>query len=245
MVQPIGSMPNSVDIDFVTQLGKEFNDIETFGSITDATNALVKELEKYNVEQPNETFVNQLIQQELNLNNYEEILGLKQYNSVNIKTISNQKIHSIMYNDNDGYTMAIVQIDFQRNKMVLEFLSDILPKQNYNTPKTINDIIVKKAIENNWSTEDGGINQFNGNIEIRYKNADGNVMSAIISTPEGNVETIVVYKYENGKRSQMVNTGQFGQVTTVYSTVKEVLQLMSIEIDTDGSVLRITKNFDN
>ena len=107
------------------------------------------------------------------------------------------------------------------------------------------DEIVQKAYKKDWTIEDGGVNQFNGDVELRYKDSQNRVMSAIIFTTSKRVDTIVEYFYIDDKKSKMVHTGQLGQTTTIYNTENDMLQMLSIEVDIDGNVRRVTKNFEN
>ena len=211
--------------------------------VLEVANNLAAEFEQIAKPQICTNIVDKLLILDFNLDNYEDFFGLNKYNAHNLSTSFQDKMHNIAYRDADGNTMCIVKIDFKHNKLILDFLANILPKQKYISPNEVFDKVHSVACLENWLKEDGGVNQFNGNLEFRYKDFYDNVMAAIIYNCMGNVENIVRYEYKNGKKSQMVNTGLFGETITIYDTSKEISHLMSVDIDTDGNILRVTKDF--
>ena len=216
------------------------------GDVVQAVNNFVLELEENETNEPKyESIVDKLADIELNLDNFEDLFSLREYKATSMGSSFQEKTHNIIYKDEKDNTMAMVKIDFKHNRLIMEFLGNNIWKHRYSHPNEVFKTIYNMANSENWSKEDGGVNQFNGNIEFRYKNSDNHVMAAIISTSEGQVENIVQYEYKNGKKSKMINTGLFGETTTIYDTSKEVSLLMSIEIDTDGNIIRISKDFGN
>ena len=187
--------------------------------------------------------VNDLLEAELTDINYEIIFMLNKYQAVELPP-SSYTTRNISYKDSDGITMAKVQIDSKTNKIKIQAFGNIFPKQKFTTPQNVGQRVLNSAIISNWTTEDGGINQFDGNIEIRYKDHDGNVMAAVITKPDGKtIDTIVEYQYKEKKKFSMLHTNQYGQSITIYDCSKDTSQIMCIEIDTDGCIYCITKSF--
>ena len=123
----------------------------------------------------------------------------------------------------------------------MQNFGDILPKQEVFSPAQVAAKLKNMAQYNKWITEDGGANQFNGNIEFRYKDKDGKVMAAIITKPDGIYDMVVEYTYKNDNKYQMLLTNQFGQSMVVYDGSKNSIQQTRIDIDTDGLIVEITK----
>ena len=180
---------------------------------------------------------------QLTLNNYEEMFCLSKY-TVEGGTINpNQTVRNIRYKDNNGTIVAIIQIDNINKKIRMQNLGDVLPKQECFTPFHVGTKLKNLAKFKKWSTEDGGVNQFNGNIEMRYKDSYGNVMAAIITKSNGIFDTIAEYEYVNNNRSKMLLTNHYGQSIVIYDGSPEVNQITRMDIDTDGSIIEITKIF--
>ena len=188
--------------------------------------------------------IDNLFNTDLTLDNYELIFHLHKYHAVELQPTENEKVRNIRYKDSDGITMAIVQIYTQTNKIKLQTFGNIFPKQEFTSPEDVYNRILISANWANWSTEDGGINQFDGNIETRYKNSDGNVMAAVITKADGKtVDTIVEYQYKNGKKTGMLHTNQYGQSLTIYDSLNDLSQIMCVDIDTDGCIYSVTRGY--
>ena len=174
----------------------------------------------------------------LTINNFEDVFCLKDFQRSEL-TFSNGKNNCyIRYTDNTGNTTAIVQINLLTKKLRLEAFGSHLPKQSFITANQIYFRAKEKATRENWSTEYGGVNQFDGTVEFRYKDEEGKVMYAIITKKDGNVDTIVEYEYTNGKKSKMTHTNTFTQTKTFYNHEKNLST--SIDIDSNGNILGIT-----
>jgi len=89
-----------------------------------------------------------------------------------------------------------------------------------------------------WITEYGGINQFDGSVEFRYKDSDGKVIFAIITNKEGSADTVVEYEYVNNKKVRMTYTNTFAQTLTIYN--QNMNLTTSIDIDSNGNILSVT-----
>lgn len=185
--------------------------------------------------------IQNIVQKEINLENYEEIFSLQNYKPIGGTINPNQAVRNIRYRDKQGTIVAIVQIDSVNKKIRMQNFGDILPRQEVFSPSQVAAKLQKLAQYNEWTTEDGGINQFNGNLEYRYKDSDGNVMAAIITKPNGSYDMVAEYFYINGSKSQMLLTNQFGQSIVFYDGSDKGVQKTRIDIDTDGFIVEITK----
>ena len=256
-IRGIGNKADFSDSDIKLLLINNANDMsqsfvkkqELDNIVNQAVNSLIKEYEKqssdnYNIIEINrakDEIISRLLNTELNFDNYEKVLNLTEYIAFEIPAFDTNT-RNIRYKDKDGNTVAIIQIDNNCNKIRMQSFGNILPKQEYSSPKLVNYRLEQKAKEENWTTEDGGVNQFDGNTEIRYKDSDGNVMAAIITKPGGKTDTIVEYGYENGKKAMMLHTSQFGHSKTYYDIENNSTKLV-IDIDTDGNICGISKGF--
>ena len=187
-------------------------------------------------------FTQKVLNAYLTIDNFEDVFGLKGLKAVELPSSADEGFRSIRYKDIEGTTLAIAQINTDSNKLRLQTFGAVLPKQEFSSPKQVNYRVMSKSKVNNWTTEYGGVNQFDGSIEIRYKDVDGNVMAAVIFKSDGNVDTVVEYEYKNGKKLQMMHTSQFGHSKTIYDDVTDSTKLI-IDIDTDGNICSITRGF--
>ena len=192
----------------------------------------------------NTDFTETILNANLTLGNFEDIFCLRELKAIELPTSSDEAMRSIRYKDDDGITLAITQINTDCNKIRLQTFGDILPKQQFINPQQVNYRVMSKSKTNNWTAEYGGVNQFDGSIEIRYKDENENVMAAVIFKSDGNVDTVVEYEYEDGKKTQMFHTSQYGHSKTVYDTVTDSTKLI-LDIDTDGNICSITRGFKN
>ena len=239
------------DIDYIIKNAEPkvaTDDIEEVDNIIKKTvNAVVQENEKNSIRQlslikQDEDFTEKVLNANLNLDNYEDIFSLKQFKAVELPFSADENIRSIRYKDNEGTTLAIAQINTDCKKIRLQTFGKVLPKQEFVNPQQVNYRIMSKSKANNWTTEYGGINQFDGSIEIRYKDSEGNVMAAVIFKSDGSVDTVVEYQYCNGKKSQMFHTSQFGHSKTIYDDATDNTRLI-VDIDTDGNICCVTRGF--
>ena len=185
--------------------------------------------------------IENLINRELTLKNFEDIFCLKEFSAIGGTINPEQAVRNVRYKDARGTVVATVQIDTLNKKIRMQNLGDVLPKQECFTPSHVGTKLRNLAKFKKWSTEDGGVNQFNGNIEYRYKDENGNVMAAIITKPDGTFDTIAEYEYKNGHKSQMLLTNHFGQSRVIYDGSSSVNQITRIDIDTDGTIVELTK----
>ena len=214
-------------------------------SIIDSLEDEFEDINETDIDELYTNVIDDLFNTKLTLDNYETIFRLKDYHAVELQPIQGGKIRNIKYKDHDGMTMAIVQIYTQTNKIKLHTFGNIFPKQEFTSPQDVLNRILVCAEWANWSTEYGGINQFDGNTETRYKNAEGLVMAAVISKNNGkSIDTIVEYQYKNGKKTGMLHTNQYGQSLTIYDSINELSQLMSVDIDTDGCICSLVRGYD-
>ena len=212
--------------------------------VNSAVNQFVQEIEQTEHLSETTNTLMDIISTELTLYNYETIFKLNNLQATELPPMPEQRIRNIRYKDKEGTTLAIVQIYSHMNKIKLQTFGHILPKQEFTTPQTIVNRILTNAEMHNWETEDGGVNHFDGNIETRYKDKDGNVMAAVITKTDGvTVDTVVEYEYHNGKKTKMLHTNQYGQSMTIYDNAHNTSQIVCIEIDTDGCIYSITKNY--
>lgn len=188
--------------------------------------------------------VDNIIKRKISLENFEVIFCLENYVAEGGTINPDQVVRNIRYKDKNGTIVAIVQIDNLNKKIRLQNLGNILPKQETFTPYQVGTKLEKLAKFKKWSIEDGGLNQFNSNVEIRYKDEYDNVMAAVITKPNGLYDTIAEYEYINGNRSKMLLTNHYGQSIVVYDGTENVRQITRIDIDTDGVIIEITKVFD-
>jgi len=189
-------------------------------------------------------FTSIILNANLTLENFEDIFCLRELKAIELPTSSDEAMRSIRYKDVDGITLAIAQINTDCNKIRLQTFGNVLPKQQFINPQQVNYRVMSKSKINNWTAEYGGVNQFDGSIEIRYKDENENVMAAVIFKSDGNVDTVVEYEYENGKKTQMFHTSQYGHSKTVYDTITDSTKLI-LDIDTDGNICSITRGFSN
>lgn len=185
--------------------------------------------------------IKNIIERDITTENYEEFFCLKKYHPVGGTINPEQAVRNIRYSDKKGTIVAIVQIDTVNRKIRMQNFGDVLPRQEVFTLSQVAAKLQNLADYNKWITEDGGINQFNGNIEFRYKDAEGNVMAAVITLPNGAYDMIAEYSYKKGRKSQMLLTNQFGQSRVTYDVNKKGVQQTRIDIDTDGLIVEVTK----
>lgn len=213
-------------------------DINTIGELSDAE---IKFLSVCREKAASSMIINNILKNKLTLNNYEEMFCLKEFQAIGGTINPEQAVRNIRYRDKNDVVVATVQIDTVNKKIRMQNLGDILPKQECFTPSQVGAKLKKMFEHKNWTTEDGGVNQFNGNVEIRYKDENGYVMAAIITKENGIYDTIAEYEYKNGYRSQMLLTNHFGQSKVIYDGTASVNQLVRIDIDTDGVIIELTK----
>mgnify|MGYP002624841120 CR=1 FL=1 len=130
------------------------------------------------------------------------------------------------------------------NKIRIQSFGNVFPKQDYLSPKLVNYRLTEKAKENNWTTEDGGINQFDGSIETRYKDAQGKVMAAVIIKPGGKIDTVVEYVYKDNQKCEMHHTSQFGHSKTFYDFIPQEFKMMLPNANEDN-IYNDINNFEN
>ena len=210
--------------------------------IQECESSITKEVSSKSSENELE-FTEKILQTNLSLDNYEEVFGLKGLKAVELPFSSDEEVQSIRYKDNEGITLAIAQINKDINKIRLQTFGGVLPKQEFINPQQVNYRVMSKSKTNGWSAEYGGINQFDGSIEIRYKDADGKVMAAVIFKSDGNVDTVVEYQYHNDKKTQMLHTSQHGHSKTIYDDETDTTKMI-VDIDTDGNICCVTRGFD-
>lgn len=221
-------------------LEKFVENLQVEGSLSEAE---LKFLSRSKEKKSSAKTIQNILHSKLTLENYKEILCLQEYTPFGGTINPEQAVRNIRYNDESGIIVATVQIDTINKKIRMQNLGNILPTQECFTPYQVGTKVQNLAKFNNWSTEDGGINQFNGNIEIRYKDKHGNVMAAIIKKENGLIDTVVEYKYKSGNRYQMILTNYYGQSTVVYDGTEKVNQVARIDVDNGGSIVEITKVF--
>ena len=189
-------------------------------------------------------FTDKIISEKLTINNYEDLFLLKSYKKIGGTINPEQAVRNIRYQDRHNVIVATIQIDTVNKKIRMQNLGDILPKQECFTQEQIGEKLKNLADFNKWEVEDGGENQFNGNLEYRYKDKYKNIMAAIITKPDGKYDTIVEYEYnQKNFRTKMLLTNHFGQSIVIYDGSPSVTQLTRIDIDTDGMIIEITKVF--
>ena len=132
-------------------------------------------------------FIEKILNTDINIRNFENIFCLKEFKAIEFPQAEDDNIRNIRYKDYDGITHAIAQINTDTNKIRLQTFSDVFPKQEFINPQQANYRVMSKSKTNNWTTEYGGINQFDGSIEIRYKDVNEKVMAAVIFKSDGNI----------------------------------------------------------
>ena len=186
-----------------------------------------------------------LLNIDINPETFEDLFCLSSYESSTFPNIQEQNVQNIKYRDSEKNTIALVQIDRNNNKIRLQSFGNVFPKQRYEKPLKIVSKIDKFISTENIEIEDGGINQFDGNIETRYKDIFGNVRAAVIMKPDKKkIDTVVLYQYSNGKKYKMIHSDQYNLSVTIYN-IETDSTFMTIDIDTDGNIYGITVNFNN
>ncbi len=217
---------------------KFMNSLKSEGNLSDAE---IKFLSVCKEKRSSAKLLENLFSSELTISNYEKIFGLEGYNIVGGTINPNQAVRNIRYTNKNGAIVAIVQIDTINKKIRLQNLGNILPKQECFSPSEVGTKVQNLARYNNWATEDGSVNQFNGKSEIRYKDKNGNVMAAVLTNDNGCFDTIVEYEYISNNRSKMVLTNNLGNSVVMYDGTKNVNQTTRLDIDNDGTIIEITK----
>jgi len=210
------------------------------GSLSDAE---IKFLSLSKAKRSSEEIIDKILYSEMSLENYKELLCLDKYSEQGGTVNPEQTVRNIRYKDKSGAIVAIIQIDTINKKIRMQNLGNILPKQECFTPYQVGTKLQNLAKYNQWSTEDGGVNQFNGNTEMRYKDVNGNVMAAIISKSNGSFDTIAEYEYSSGNRSKMLLTNANGQSIVIYDGSEKVNQIARLDIDNNGTIIEITKSY--
>ena len=252
MVDSVNSKPESIYnnsiLDSLTAVNNEFTmekanfavDISSLGGLSEAE---IKFLSLSKEKKSSVELIENLLHKDLTLSNYEEMFCISNYKAIGGTINPDQSVRNIRYRDNLGNIVATIQIDTINKKIRMQNLGDVLPRQEVFSPYQVGTKIQNLAKFKKWSTEYGGINQFNGNEEIRYKDEHGNVMAAVITKPNGAFDTIAEYEYISGNRSQMLLTNHYGQSKVIYDGSSDVNQVTRIDIDTDGMIVEITKIF--
>mgnify|MGYP003571262500 CR=1 FL=1 len=179
-----------------------------------------------------------LTERTLTINNFEDVFCLKEFKRSELSFANGENICYIRYVDQDNNTSAIVRIDMLTKKIKMETFGSHFPMQKFITPEQIYFRAKEKAKRENWITEYGGINQFDGSVEFRYKDSDGKVIFAIITNKEGSADTVVEYEYVNNKKVRMTYTNTFAQTLTIYN--QNMNLTTSIDIDSNGNILSVT-----
>ena len=217
---------------------KFLKNLQSEGNLSEAE---LKFLSYSKEKQSSAKLLEDIVSTNLTLSNYKEVFYLQNYKS-SVGTINpDQKVRNIRYRDEADVIVATLQIDTLSKKMRLQNLGNFLPRLECFSPSEVGTKIQNLARFNNWETEDGGINLFNGNREIRYKDKNGNVMAAIITKENGAFDTIAEYEYKTGYRTKMTLTNTFGNSIVMYDGTKQVNQTVRIDIDNDGMIIEITK----
>lgn len=210
------------------------------GSLSDAE---IKFLSLSKAKQSSGEIINKILYSEMTLENYKILLCLDQFTEQGGTVNPNQTVRNIRYKDKSGAIIAIIQIDTINKKIRMQNLGNVLPTQECFSPYQVGTKIQNLAKYNHWTTEDGGVNQFNGNTEIRYKDSNGNVMAAVITKENGIFDTIAEYEYSSGYRSKMLLTNTNGQSIVVYDGSEKVNQIARLDIDNNGTIIEITKSY--
>jgi len=221
----------------------KFNSVLSLEALRGLSEAEIKFLSLSKEKQSSSEIVEKILTQELTLRNFEEMFCLTKYTIANGTVNPEQAVRNIRYKDEKGVIVATIQVDTINKKIRMQNLGNILPKQECFTPYQVGTKLQNLAKYKKWNIEDGGVNQFNGNTEIRYKDSKGNVMAAVITKNDGTFDTIAEYSYSHGYRTKMLLTNQYGQSLVVYDGTKAVNQLTRIDIDNGGMIIEITKVF--
>lgn len=217
---------------------KILNNFKSEGNLSDAE---IKFLSLSKEKRSSVQLLENLYSTDITLKNFEKIFGLDKYTALGGTINPNQAVRNIRYTDKTGAIVAIVQIDTINKKIRVQNLGNILPKQECFSPSQVGTKLHNLARFNKWSVEDGSINQFRGNSEIRYKDSDGKVMAAVLIKDNGSFDTIVEYEYSSNNRSKMILTNSFGNSIVIYDGSESVNQLIRLDIDNDGTIIEITK----
>ena len=229
--------------DFSTESNRQVVEkfVQNLQSEGDLSDAEIKFLSQSKEKRSSAKFLEQIFSTELTITNYEEIFCLSDYTVFGGTINPEQAVRNIRYKDSIGNIVATVQIDTLSKKIRVQNLGHIFPVLECFTPYQVGTKINNLAKYNNWTTEDGGNNLFNGNHEVRYKDENGNVMAAVITKNDGTFETIAEYEYKSGYRSKMVLTNCYGNSIVAYNKTKQVSQTARVDIDNDGTIIEITK----
>ena len=219
---------------------KFMKNMESAGNLSDAE---IKFLSLSKEKRSSREIIDRILYSEMTLENFKEILCLQDYIAYGGTINPNQTVRNIRYKNKSGNIVAIIQIDTINKKIRMQNLGNVLPIQECFTPSQVGIKIQNLAKFNHWTTEDGGINQFNGNIEVRYKDADENVMAAVIKKNNGIFDTIAEYEYSSGYKSKMLLTNTNGQSVVIYDGSPEVNQATRLDIDNSGFIFEITKSY--
>ena len=215
--------------------------IQNLHQTGDLSDAEIKFLSKSKEKKLSLQLLDNIISSKLTLYNYKEIFCLQEFSQIGGTINPDQAVRNIRFKDSDGIIVATVQIDTLAKKIRVQNLGNIFPKIESYTPYQVGTKLQSMAQFNKWSTEDGGVNCFNGNEEIRYKDKSGNVMAAIITKDNGVYDTVAEYEYKSGHRSKMVVTNSYGNSIVIYDGSENVNQIVRIDIDNDGMIIEITK----
>ncbi len=220
--------------------------------VNSAVNSVISELDKRDycnnlydkfINDTASEFLNYLNNIDINPDTYEDLFCLSSFKSSTFPNIQEQNVQNIKYKDNDGNTVALVQVDRNNNRIRLQSFGNVFPKQEFKNPINVVSAIEKFIFSEQWDIEDGGINQFDGNIETRYKDQSGHVKAAIITKPDKkSIDTVVLYQYSDNKKYKMIHYSQYNLSVTIYDP-ESGSTFMVIEIDTDGNVCGITINY--
>lgn len=217
---------------------KLVNELQAEGSLSEAE---IKFLSQSKEKRNSVQLLDSIISSEISIQDYEDVLYLKNYTAFGGTINPEQKVRNIRYKDSSGSIVATLQIDTLSKKIRMQNFGNILPKIECFTPFEVGMKIQKLAKFNNWSTEDGGVNRFNGNTEVRYKDGKGNVMAAVIKKEDGTFDTVVEYEYNTDYRTKMILTNVYGNSIVIYDGTSQVNQTVRIDIDNDGTIVEITK----
>ena len=217
---------------------KFLQNLQTEGNLSEAE---LKFLSYSKEKRSSAKLLEDIIKSKITLSNYEEAFYLTDY-TASVGTINpDQKVRNIRYKDKSETIVATLQIDTLSKKIRMQNIGNFLPHLESFSPSEVGTKVQNLARFNNWTTEDGGENLFNGNHEVRYKDKNGNVMAAIITKDNGIFDTIAEYEYKTGYRTKMTLTNTFGNSIVVYDGTKKVNQVVRIDIDNDGMIIEITK----
>ena len=235
-------MPDSKNPKFNNKAAAE-NFVQNLRSNGNLTEEEIKFLYSSKEKKSSLEIIENILTKPVTLENYEDMFCLKNFVIEGGTINPEQVVRNIRYKDKNGVIVAIIQIDTVNKKIRMQNLGNILPKRECFTPAQVGTKLQNMAKYKKWLIEDGGKNQFNGNIEYRYKNNHDLVMAAVITKPNGIFDTIAEYEYVLGNRSKMLLTNHYGQSVVIYDGSIHVNQITRIDIDTDGSIIEITKAF--